>query len=262
MNNPAHFRCSACGAGLDAEINREYIFCKYCGAKNRIDTETMRANINLGNINITAKTDLDSLISYVKYLIGVKQFDKANEIFTAAIISYCEDYRTYICKIMVDLHTNDINSMSYSIEKLRVLESTQQGNEVTQAIKELMAYHGMNGITVLHIACFHGKYELVIFCVEHGSDVNAIANFGSISMSKLFTEVDIRFIEDAKKMDKVTPITIMLLPANLMFPNLNRALFIENKNTIKTIRRYLMQHGAKDRPRMSYDTFRSQAFQS
>ena len=87
MPNPIIVHCSACGATLDVDINAEYIFCKYCGSKNRINTEGMRTNIKLGNITITAKTEPDNLISLTEYAIELKQFERANEMIMAAILN-------------------------------------------------------------------------------------------------------------------------------------------------------------------------------
>jgi transcription elongation factor Elf1 len=230
MNNITYIHCSACGAKLDTEINREYIFCKYCGSKNRIESEAMRTNISLGNINITAKTEISNLISSAKYLIGIKQYDKANEVLIAATISGCDDYRVYVCKAMLDLHTGDDHSLFYTIDKLKTLEATQYDNEVTHAVKELMMYRGNDDITVLHAATFNEKYDITVFCVEHGSDVNALT---SIS--------------------KRTPISIMFVPLTENFRKLDGTTF-RDEDIVKMIRSYLLQHGAKDDWRMGYDS--------
>jgi hypothetical protein len=141
MSNTTIVHCSACGAVLDAEINREYIFCKYCGSKNRIDSEGMRTSINLGNINITAKTELDNLISLTEYVIELNQFDRANEMLMAAILNSGGDYRVYICKAMIGLHINP-GVFLEALEKLKMFESKQSDNASTQAIRKLMGYRG------------------------------------------------------------------------------------------------------------------------
>jgi hypothetical protein len=249
MNNPTHIYCSACGAALDAEINREHIFCKYCGSKNRLEHEAIRTNINVGNINITTKTDLNNLISSAKYFAGIRQFDKANEVLTAVIISGCEDYRVYICKARIDLQTNDTHSLLYSIEKLKTLEVMQQSSEITQAIRELVAYKEPKGFTALHIVSLFQRYDLVVFCVEHGSDVNAVAKYGWCVSCSVATpcakhgEIDVGHTTEGS----VTPINIMFTSA--IKPKFN-AKFNENKEQVNTIRKYLMQQGAKDRFRL------------
>jgi len=231
MNNPTRIYCSSCGAILDFEINREYIFCKYCGSKNRLEHEAMRTNINVGNINITAKTDLDNLVSYTKYLIGTQQYGKADEVLSAIMLSGCDDYRVYICKTMIDLNTGNDRSLFYAMEKLKSLVYTQHDNEITHAIEELMAYKGYEGITVLHVATFNEKYDIVKFCVEHGSDVNAICWAA-----------------------EVTPISIMFMPLPEDFQKIDGTTF-RDKNTVKIIRNYLMNHGATDKWRISHDLF-------
>ena len=231
MNNPTRIYCTSCGAVLDSEINREYIFCKYCGSKNRLEHETIRTNINVGNINITAKTDLDNLISYTKYLIGTQQYEKADEVLSAAMLSGCDDYRVYICKAMIDLNTGNDQSFFYAMGKLRTLNTTQQDNDVTQAIKELMAYKGDDGITALHVATYNEKIDMVKFCVEHGSDVNAVCGTA-----------------------EVTPISIMFVPLTEDLQKVDGTTF-RDKNTVKIIRNYLLQQGATDKRRISYDWF-------
>jgi len=230
LKNVSVVYCSKCGAALNVAINREFIFCQFCGSKNNIESETMKTNINLGNVHITAKTEFDSLISSARYAISIKQFDRANEMLMATVMSGCEDYRVYICKAMIDLHTDDNGSLFYSLEKLRDLESVQHGDEVTVAIKGLMNYRGINGITALHNACFHERCDMVEFCVEHGSDVNLVAG-----------------------MNRVTPISIMFVHlSSSIYQKLDGTPFVRNKNIVKKIRQYLIQHGAKDKWRMGY----------
>jgi len=248
MNNPTRIYCTSCGAVLDSEINREYIFCKYCGSKNRLEHEAMRTNINVGNINIAAKTDLNNLLSSAKYFAGIRQFDKANEVITAAIISGYEDYRMYICKAMIDLQTNNAHSLLYAIEKLKTLETTQQNNEITKAIEELAIYKEPEGFTILHIASLFQRYDLVLFCVEHGSNVNAVAKYGWCEDCSVATPCKHGKDNMWYSEKSVTPITVMFSANTKTKFN---ATFNENKESVNAIRKYLMQRGAKDRLRMS-----------
>ncbi len=39
-------KCQSCGANLEVDPNREYMFCKYCGEKQLIDDGTIRVEIN------------------------------------------------------------------------------------------------------------------------------------------------------------------------------------------------------------------------
>ena len=88
-------RCSACNSALDVEMNRAYIFCKYCGCKNIIEDEQIKTNINVQGVTFSAKTDTDSIISSAQYAITMKQYDKANELIMASILSGTDDYRIY-----------------------------------------------------------------------------------------------------------------------------------------------------------------------
>jgi len=224
MTNITSIHCSNCGAVLDAEINREYIFCKYCGSKNRLDSEGMRTNINLGNINITAKTEIGNLISLTEYAIELKQFERANEMIMAAILNSGDDYRVYICRAMIGLHTNP-GTFFGALEKLKMLESKQSDNVIAQAIRELMMYRGHEGLTALHFAAFYERIDLVFFCVEHNSNVNSIGG-----------------------VNDDTPISIMFrsVPSFVtVYIAIDGQPFIRNKDNAKIIRNYLQQHGGR-----------------
>ena len=211
-------------------MNRAYIFCKFCGTKNFIQNETMKTNINIGNgINIAAKTDLDTLIKSAKYAVSLKQYDKANDLLMATIISGSDNYEVYITKAMIDLQKDDGKSLFESLRKLRELENTQNNNEITIAINNLMHYRGINGVTALHNATFHEQFDMVQFCVEHGADVNLIAG-----------------------MNMVSPISIMFVPISPKLQKIDGTPFIRNKIAVKQIRNYLMSHGANDKFRFGY----------
>lgn len=77
--------CQSCGAMLNVDANRAYIFCQYCGAKNVIASEQMKANINIGGIQITAKTEIENIIASAEYAVSIGQYSKANEMLVAAI---------------------------------------------------------------------------------------------------------------------------------------------------------------------------------
>jgi len=63
--------CQSCGAMLNVEANRAYIFCQYCGAKNVIASEQMKTNINIGGIQITAKTEIENIIASAEYAVSI-----------------------------------------------------------------------------------------------------------------------------------------------------------------------------------------------
>ena len=123
---------------------------------------------------------------------------------------------------MIGLHINPCAFFG-ALEKLKMLESKQSGNTITQAIKELMHYRGHEGLTALHFAAFYERNDLVVFCVEHNSDVNSI---GGINAD--------------------TPISIMFrsVPSFVTTSaTIDGQPFIRNKNNAKIIRNYLQQHG-------------------
>lgn len=222
--------CVSCGAPLNVEMNREFIFCQYCGTKNMIESQEMKTNINLNGINIEAKTDVDSIIASAEYAISIAQYDKANEMLVAAIMAGTRDHRIFIAKAKIDLLVDNNKSLFESIRNLQKLERTQsQDNEVTNAVRELMSYRGLNGVTVLHNATFHELMDMVVFCVEHGSDVNCVAG-----------------------MNRVTPISIMFVPVSKNLSKLDGTPFVRDKAKVKEIRRYLMSKGARDSFRFGY----------
>lgn len=226
-----HTIAHGCGAALDVEMNRAYIFCKYCGTKTVIQNEIMKTNINVGNdINISAKTDMDTLIKTAKYAVSLGQYDKANELIMASILSGSNNYEIYITKAMIDLQKDDGKSLFESIRKLRELEKVQKNNEVTEAINELMHYTSKKaGVTVLHNATFHEQFDMVKFCVEHGSDVNLVVG-----------------------MNRVSPISIMFVPVSNKLHKIDGTPFVRNKKMVKQIRDYLVANGAYDKFRFGY----------
>ena len=230
MSTSTTIYCNNCGAPLDVEMNREFIFCQYCGSKNIIHTEGMKTNINIGDIDVKAKTDFESMISSVFYAIEIKDYKKAEDLTLAAIMSGCNKYLIYIAKAMIDLQKDDNAALFADMAKLRAFEQQDSNNrELSDAISKLMHYRGCNGVTVLHNATFHELMEWVTYCVEHGSDVNLHAG-----------------------MNNVTPISIMFVPVSKSSSRLDGTPFIRNKAKVKEIRRYLMDHGASDRFRLGY----------
>lgn len=222
--------CQSCGAMLNVEANRAYIFCQYCGAKNVIASEQMKTNINIGGIQITAKTEIENIIVSAEYAVSIGQYSKANEMLVAAIMSGYDDYRIYITKAKIDLQLDHNRSLFESLRKLQQLEQRQGGNQaVTTAIRELMHYRGKNGVTALHISTFHEQMDMVVYCVEHGSDVNCIAGVNC-----------------------VTPISIMFVPISSNLTGLDGTPFVHHKAAVKEIRRYLMSCGARDSFRFGY----------
>ena len=222
--------CQSCGAMLNVEANRAYIFCQYCGAKNVIASEQMKTNINIGGIQITAKTEIENIIASAEYAVSIGQYSKANEMLVAAIMSGYDDYRIYITKAKIDLQLDHNRSLFESLRKLQQLEQRQNGNQaVTAAIREFMHYRGKNGVAALHISTFHEQMDMVVYCVEHGSDVNCIAGT-----------------------NRVTPISIMFVPISSKLTGLDGTPFVHHKAAVKEIRRYLMSCGARDSFRFGY----------
>lgn len=224
------YYCTSCGAPLQVAMNRSFIFCQFCGCKNEIAAQQMQTTIGVGNINIEAKTNIESMLNSAEYAVSIGQYDKANEMLMASIISGVNDHRVYILKAKIDLLQDNNKSLFESIRKLQQLEKTQSpAGEVTRAVCELMHFRGMNGVIALHNATFHELMDMVQYCVERGSDVNCVAG-----------------------MNMVTPISIMFVKISPSLSRLDGTPFIRNKQKVKQIRRYLMSQGARDGFRFGY----------
>lgn len=229
MSESSVIKCQNCGAPLAVELNRAYLFCQYCGCKNVIHSEQIQTELKIGSVEIKAKTDFESMLSTIEYFIDAKNYEKADEMISAAILTGNRDYRLYIQKAMLNLQTDDNASLFSTLNMLKRLEENQQAGEVTEAIRRLMSYRGKNGVQPLHIATFHEDMEQVEFCVDHGSDLNSIAG-----------------------MNRVTPISIMFVPISKNSQKLDGTPFIRNKAKVKQIRRYLLARGAHDKFRLGY----------
>ena len=74
-------KCQSCGANLEVDPDREFMFCKYCGEKQLINDGTSRVEINnvirdeaqIKHEEVNMKNAVASAIS-VKELINIKIF--------------------------------------------------------------------------------------------------------------------------------------------------------------------------------------------
>lgn len=230
MENIRTIHCVNCNAPITVEINRARVFCNFCGAQNIINSEEMKVNINVNNgVKIDAKTDNDSLKRAIEFAISSKNFAKAKELIMTAIITGTNDYYIYILKAMVDLQLDDNAGLFDALDNIIDMEKINSSEKMKQDIKKLMSYRGKNGVQILHNATFHERLDIVKYCIEHGSDVNSVAG-----------------------MNKVTPISIMFVPISSNLSKLDGTPFVRDKNKVKEIRNYLMNHGARDRARFGY----------
>lgn len=224
MSEAKILQCCGCGETLDVNMNQSFVFCKYCGAKNIIDSQQMKSNVNIGNINISANVGTDNLIQTAEYAISVGDLKQAKDLLMTAVMSGNANYRVYICKAQIELLLDDDKSLFQSLEKLIELEREGNSPELSAGIQKLMSYRGVNGVTALHSASYQERFDLVKFCVEHGADVNCRAG-----------------------MNDVTPLTIMYVPIDsTQCSKYDGTPFVRNKEEVKQIREYLIGHGAID----------------
>lgn len=225
------FYCQGCGAALEVDINREFIFCRYCGCRNQIESQAMATTINVnGQIQVNARTDIESIINSAEYAVSIGKIDEANDMLISAIMSGVNDYRVYCIKARIDLIQDNNKSLFESLTRLRNLEQKQSPEgEVTRAVCEFMRFRGKNGVIALHIATFQESMDWTIYCVEHGADINCVAG-----------------------MNMVTPISIMFVPVSPKLSKMDGTPFVRNKMMVKEIRKYLMSRGARDKFRLGY----------
>ena len=228
MNQPGQvftYKCGNCGSPLQNSANQEFITCQYCGSTNQIPQQAMTSTIGFEGVQINARTDVESLLRSAEFAINCRQFDKAKEVLFTAVMSGSDDYRVYISKLKVDL-LDETDSVTFDdLTKIQEYEHSEQNKDgsVTRAVCALMHFRGKNGVTLLHLATYHVRYDLVVYCVEHQADVNIV--FGG---------------------KRLTPLGIMFLPDNPEYQNSDGSVNLANKDKIKAIRDYLMAHGAYD----------------
>jgi len=169
--------------------------------------------------------DIDKLLSTIEYAIDTKQYCKAEELLLEAKMISGEDYRIYYYRAKLELEYSDADSLFKMLKKLQLLEKSQKENEVTDAINELMkCKQNGNGATMLHHATSQERFDMVVFCVEHGSDVNA--TYGA----------------------KTSPISVLLTPVQRGSIR-DDGIPYRTKNEIKKIHQYLLENGANERRR-------------
>ena len=222
--------CMSCGAALNVELNRPFVYCTYCGAKNIIQGQEMQTDIKMGNMRVKGQTSLESMLASAQFAFQAEQYEKANEILMAVVMSGVADHNVYLLKARIDLMMDKNGQLFEDIRALQRLEARQSARgEVTAAVRKLMQCRGKNGVSALHNATYHEDMEMVQYCVEHGADVNLVAG-----------------------MRRVTPISIMFVPVSANVARLDGTPFVRNKQRVRQIRRYLMQHGAHDVFRIGY----------
>lgn len=89
------------------------------------------------------------------------------------------------------------------INELMKCEKRQNTNEVTEAVRELMQFSGYNNCTVLHIVCFRHDYDKMVYCINHGANVNAVTSGGLSHREMIYkNSYPPQMAETVKAMDK------------------------------------------------------------
>ena len=194
------------------------------GSKNKVFFQEKNFNETIENVSSFINVNIDQLIQSAEYAISVENFQQAKDFLVSAVADGRPDYRIYICHAHLGLKMDHGEILFDSLEKLQILEKRKPSETMTEDIKRLMSYRGVNGVTALHCAAYHERLDLVQFCVEHGADVNCIAG-----------------------MNKVTPLTIMYVHVDSKaYTKLDGTPFIRDKEKVNEIRKYLIAHGATD----------------
>jgi len=172
--------------------------------------------------------DIDRLISSAEYAIDTKQYYQAAELLSEAKM-IADDYRIYYHRAKIELEADDDGALFKMLEKLQLFKKTQKENEVTLAIKRLMKRkQNGNGMTILHCAVFYEQFDMIVFCVEHGSDVNATYYSGENKPISPLSMISMSMPRGATR---------------------NDGILYRTKSEVNKIRQYLISHGATDKRR-------------
>lgn len=226
--------CAACGAKMTQVENRAVVFCPYCGCKNVFESQMAETQMETGQATIKAHTDGESIMNTAEYYLSQKDRENMLKWFLRMMEDDIEvDVRFCILSIKISLYLDFTDADEYIIMNLNILkefEEEQEGTEVTDAVRDLMHYTSEAGFTVLHKATFYEQMDAVIYCVEHGADVNREAS-----------------------MERYTPIGMMFKPIDPKEETkFDGSPLVRDKKMVKQIRSYLMEHGAKDKFRFEY----------
>ena len=150
----------------------------------------MAAEFSASGVKVSAETSPEQIILAADYLISNQEYERANKMIVAAIISGQSDYRIYITKAKLDLQQRSDQKLAETLYTLQNFERSAEPeykSEINQAITRLMSYSNRDGKTALHFAVQQEKYDLVVFCVEHGADVNCRSSVKSGRLTPVLT---------------------------------------------------------------------------
>lgn len=171
-------KCSECGAPLKVDINCIKTRCTYCGAEVEIPSNAMHTKFNIdSNSSIESKTDIDKMLSAIKYNIEMQNYSECDRLINAGILSFGADYRLYGLKAIESLRRNNIADLFSSIGWIVGYANSDECNndtekDIEEMCNKLVRIKGYAGIKVLHAGILYNNIEVVKFCLKFGVGVN------------------------------------------------------------------------------------------
>lgn len=173
-------KCSECGAPLSVDSSCSKTKCTYCGAEIVIPENEIHTKFNIdSSSSIESKTDIDKILSAIKYNIGIQNYNECNRLITAGILTFGDDYRLYGMKAIESLKKGNIRDLFNTVGWIaRCIESKRNNEEDTRGIEcmceQLVSISGYRGIKLLHAGILYNSIDVVKFCIKYGADVSEV----------------------------------------------------------------------------------------
>lgn len=123
-------------------------------------------------------------------------------------ITNLESYKYWVKAVMIALKDPESSANTDAVvlngmSELMKCEASQRDTEVTDAVKELMQFAGLNNCTVLHVVAYNHDFEKLTYCIRHNANVNAMTS-GNLSPKAMLyrNPVAPSMVDTVKQMDK------------------------------------------------------------
>lgn len=173
-------KCSECGAPLDVDSTCSRTKCKYCGAEVVIPENEIHTRFNIdGSSSFESKTDIDKILSAIKYNIGMQNYSECNRLITAGILTFGDDYRLYGMKAIESLKRNNIRDLFNAIGWIIKYASEKRANNedikgVECMCRQLVSISGYSGMKLIHAGILYKSIDIVKFCIQYEADINEV----------------------------------------------------------------------------------------
>ena len=75
-------KCPQCGADLNVEDNRDFMFCSYCGSKVTVEKQIVELQ---GSVTVDGIASADVILDRANIFLSNKEYDRAREYFDKAL---------------------------------------------------------------------------------------------------------------------------------------------------------------------------------